>query len=197
MFTGIVTAYEEIKTITNKNGNTFFDIATPEHWHVEVGESVLVNGVCSTVLESDSASFQVEYMPETLRLTTVGMQKEGSRVNLERSMKLDDLLSGYVVYGHIDGMGTVDAIEEDGDSHIITLTHSAEFDRYIISKGAIVINGVALTAINPKPTQFQVAIIPHTWEHTNLQHVQVGDRVNLEYDVIAKYIEKIYGTQRE
>lgn len=191
MFTGIIASSEPIQQIKEKNGNRTLTIAKPTEWMLRVGESMNVNGVCSTVVESDASSFRVEYMPETLRLTTMRHVSVGEQMNLERSMTLNDLLSGHLVYGHVDTMGTIDRIMDDGDSHLVTIVHEARGARFLISKGSITINGISLTVVNPTNIAFSVAIIPHTWEVTNIHSWKTGDAVNLEYDMLAKYIANI------
>lgn len=199
MFTGIITACESVSDIHDNQGNTIITVPIPEQWKTEeiqeaiqIGESITINGVCSTVIKKTPTTFDVEYMPETLRLTTMSTVQVGQKLNLERSMKLNDLLSGHLVYGHVDGMGTVQSIQDDGgESTILTITHSPQYSKYIISKGSITINGISLTVINPSADTFSVALIPHTWKNTNLHELTIGSRVNLEYDVIAKYIEKL------
>ena len=195
MYTGIITACEKIVNIEDHQGNKIFTINLPAEWTKEmpqIGESINVCGVCSTVIKIDSDTFTVEYMPETLRLTTMGDRKVGDEMNLERSMKNQDFLSGYLIYGHIDGTGKIVAVQEDGASHLITIQHKKKFDKYVINKGCITVCGIAMTACNVQSGQFDIAVIPHTWEVTNLHAAQKGATVNLEYDVIAKYIEKIY-----
>ncbi|MBU0763269.1 MAG: riboflavin synthase [Candidatus Kerfeldbacteria bacterium] len=191
MFTGIITAYETVSNIVEKNGNKIFTILKPEQWKLAIGDSVSVNGVCSTIIASNDATFQVEYMPETLRLTTLNIISVDDKINLELSARIGDPLSGHFVYGHIDGTGTIEQIEKDGDSHILTISFNPQFKKYLIQKGSVALNGISLTVINPSGDAFQVAIIPHTWENTNLKALNDGDSVNLEFDAIAKYIEQM------
>lgn len=191
MFTGIIAACEPIHQIEANNDNRVLTIAKPTDWMLRVGESINVNGVCSTVVQNDSKTFRVEYIPETLRLTTMRHVSVGERMNLERSMTLNDLLSGHLVYGHIDTTGTIDRIVDDGESHCVTIVHDARGARFLISKGSITINGISLTVVNPIQNRFSVAIIPHTWEATNTHNWKKGDAVNLEYDMLAKYISQM------
>lgn len=189
MFTGIIATTQPVTRIVESNGNTIFTITKPADWTLAVGESVCVDGVCSTVLSSVNDSFDVEYMPETLRLTTLAQKVTGDKLNLERSITLNDVLSGHMVAGHVDTTGTLAAIEKDGGSYRLTITHDTP--KYVISKGSITVNGISLTVIDPTDDAFTVAIIPHTWEQTNLSQLKEGSKVNLEYDMIAKYIERI------
>lgn len=196
MFTGIISAIAPIQKITLKNGNSIFSISLPPKWDLEIGESINVNGVCSTVIQYTDSSFDVEYMQETLRLTTMNEQVEGAFVNLEKSVTMQTALSGHIVSGHVDTTGVIQDIQQEGDSYRITVTHDAP--QYVIHKGSIAINGVSLTVIDPTDHLFSVALIPHTWQETQFSFLKEGERVNLEYDMIAKYIERynIYGTKR-
>ncbi len=188
MFTGIITAQETVASTAKENEMVNVVISRPKKWELEVGESININGVCSTVTEMTADDFTVAYMPESLRLTTASELEKGSKVNLERSLQMKDLLSGHTVSGHTDTTGQIKEIVEEGDSY--TLTISYDKPQYIIHKGSVAVNGISLTAINPTDDTFQVSLIPHTWENTNLSSLKVGDLVNIEYDMIAKYIER-------
>lgn len=188
MFTGIIASTQPIQAIQEKNGNKLFRIATPKDWQFAIGESVNVDGVCSTVIEQTDDAFTVEYMPETLKLTTLGDAQQSTSVNLERSLTLGDMLSGHIVSGHVDATGVVQAIEQEGESYRVTITHTEP--QYLIHKGSVTINGVSLTVIEPDESSFTVALIPHTWDNTNLSDLTVGSHVNLEYDLFAKYALK-------
>lgn len=197
MFTGIITATQTITDIQKNGSNRLFRIHKPKDWNFAIGESVSIDGVCSTVVAEDMETFGVEYMPETLRVTNLGAKLAGEFVNVERSMKLDDMVSGYLVSGHIEGMGVIRTIAKDGDAHLITIDYPKTFAQYLMHKGGVTIDGIALTVIDPTESadadtaQFSVAIIPHTWEHTTIQYWKKGDHVNLEFDMIAKYVERI------
>ncbi|MFC1598198.1 riboflavin synthase [Patescibacteria group bacterium] len=192
MFTGIITASQPIQAIAEKDGNKTFSIQKPADWKLETGESISIDGVCTTVISVEDDIFKIECMPETLRLTTLNKKEPGDKLNLERSVRADELLSGHLVYGHVDAVGTITEITEDGDSHIITIKHDEKFAKYIIQKGSVSLNGISLTVINPTDDTFSVSIVTYTWEETNLNAAVVGDSVNLEYDVIAKYLEKLH-----
>ncbi len=195
MFTGIITATQTITDIQDTGSNKLFRIHKPKDWNFAIGESVSIDGVCSTVVAEDMETFGVEYMPETLRITNLGEKRAGEFVNVERSMKLDDMVSGYLVSGHIEALGRVKEIMKDGDSHKITMTYPKEYAQYLMHKGGVTIDGIALTVVEPRTVdgveEFSVAIIPHTWEHTTIQYWKKGDSVNLEFDLIAKYVERI------
>ncbi len=195
MFTGIISATQTITDIHHTDSNQIFRIHKPTDWNFAIGESVSINGVCSTVIAEDMETFGVEYMPETLRITNLGEKRAGEFVNVERSMKLDDMVSGYLVSGHVEALGSIAQIAKDGESHIVTVSYPKEFSQYLMHKGGVTIDGIALTVIEPTEKealpQFSVAIIPHTWEHTTIQYWKKGDHVNLEFDMIAKYVERI------
>lgn len=191
MFTGIITACERIKSITAQEDNEIFIITKPQNWNLSVGESVNVDGVCSTVVMANDESFTVEYMSETLEITTLNKMQENDTVNLEQSLKLSGLVSGHLVYGHIDTIGEVNQIQEQGGSYILTIRLLTGNTKYIVSKGSVTVNGVSMTVVNPKEDEFQVAVIPHTWQNTNFHFFKQGSSVNIEFDMIAKYLEKI------
>jgi riboflavin synthase len=194
MFTGIIAARQHILSIEEKNGNNLFLVETPPGWTFTIGESVNVDGVCSTVIEQSTDGYTVEYMPETLKVATLGESVPGDTVNLERSLTMGDMLSGHIVSGHVDAQGQLTTVVTEGDSHLMTFTHDSP--QYLIHKGSVTINGVSLTVIDPTETTFSVAIIPHTWDNTNLSKLSVGSKVNLEYDLFAKYAQQQahYGT---
>ncbi len=197
MFTGIIEQATSVTAVEKTDGLVKIQIQKPADWDLEVGESVGINGVCTTVMESDADTFQVDIMNETLRRSTFDTLDTGTVVNLERAMMAQDRLSGHIVQGHVDGIATVMQIAEDGDSHVITFELPDGEERYVIDKGSITVNGISLTVVNPEGTRFSVSLIPHTWKETNLYALAVGDRVNIEYDVIAKYVEQMvaHGTR--
>ncbi|PIW37095.1 MAG: riboflavin synthase [Candidatus Kerfeldbacteria bacterium CG15_BIG_FIL_POST_REV_8_21_14_020_45_12] len=191
MFTGIIKACQEVASISKEGGILSVQIKLPNGWELEIGESINVNGVCSTVVIASQEHFVVEYMPETLKLTTIGQISHGDFVNLERSLTLTDLISGHLVSGHVDGVSEVIDVREDAGSFLITLAIPERGAKYLIHKGSVAVNGISLTVIDPTTSSFQVAIIPHTWKETNLHKLVAGDKVNLEYDIMAKYIERM------
>lgn len=188
MFSGIIRACEPIVHIDERNGIRRYTIQVPLDWQLSIGESVAVDGVCSTVVGVGSPHMSVEYMPETLRITTLKSKEKNDIVNLERSLLLGDFVSGHLVSGHVDTTGIITETRTEEDSHVLTIAHPTEYAQYIIPKGSIAINGVSLTVIDPLKDCFSVAVIPHTWTHTNLSTLTAGSRVNLEYDMIAKYV---------
>lgn len=156
---------------------------------VQVDHSIAVNGVCLTVVEHTESSFNVDVIEETLRKTTIGQLEVGSPVNLERAMQLGARLGGHIVLGHVDTTGIVDEISAVNLDWNVWITFPAEYRRYLIPVGSICLNGVSLTVAELEPTRFKVSIIPHTLAVTTIGSLAVGDRVNLEFDVLAKYAE--------
>lgn len=190
MFTGIITHQGILK---DKRGPKFIietDLSLIKK--IEKGTSVSINGACLTVLEMPKQkTFTVEIMPETQKKTMLGKLISGDIVNLELPTTSDTLLSGHLVQGHIDSIGTISDIEKKGNSRILTITIPKEITKYIVEKGSIAVNGIALTVINQIELSFTVGIIPFTWENTMLHDAKVGDPVNIETDILAKYIEKL------
>jgi riboflavin synthase len=159
-----------------------------------IGASVNINGACQTVTELLENSFVVEAISETLEKTTLGDLKAGSRVNLELPLTPQSLLDGHMVQGHVDNTGRIARIEPVSGSTVFTIEYPTEYDSYLIIKGSVAVDGISLTVVNTSPGMFEFAVIPHTLENTILADKKVGDRVNLEFDMIAKYIEKQLST---
>jgi len=188
MFTGIITHLGKL----TKKENTVFSFETDQTFFtkLEIGTSVAVNGVCLTITSLSKNIFSVEIMPETVKKTVFELQKINDLVNLELPMTPTDFFSGHIVQGHVDGIGTIKQIKEDGNSTILTIQIPKELAKYIVAKGSICVNGISLTLIDSSTTNFSVGIIPFTRKHTMLLKIKVGDKVNIETDIIAKYIEK-------
>jgi riboflavin synthase len=165
-------------------------IRTPLASELREGESVAVNGVCLTVTASDQAAWSADIGPETARITTLGSLVAGQAVNLERSMRADGRFGGHFVQGHADGVGVVDAIRQDGESYWIGVRVPTELEPFIILKGSIAIDGVSLTVAQLERATVHVMIIPFTWAHTALSSLRAGDRVNLECDMVGKYVAR-------
>jgi riboflavin synthase len=190
MFTGIIS---HLGTIKNKH-DTFIEIAAPVAFcnKLQKGTSVAVNGVCLTVLKKPKSNiFTVEVMPETLQRTVLGNISLNDLLNLELPITAESFLSGHIVQGHIDGTGKIQNISEDGNSALVTITCPKQLSKYIIEKGSVAINGVSLTIIEVTNESFTVGIIPFTWEHTIFHTLEIGDSVNIETDIFAKYVEKL------
>jgi len=195
MFTGLI---EEIGRIsgTGQSGNsadfTIEAVTVPDD--LSVGDSVSVNGACLTVTVVGSSSFTVQAVEETLTRTTLGTLKRGSSVNLERALRLGDRLGGHLVQGHVDGTGQVVSIRKSGNNTLLTISAGHDIERYIVEKGSITIDGVSLTVTSAGNGEFSVSVIPHTLSATTLRDVRKGHRVNLETDILAKYVEKLLHT---
>ncbi len=155
-----------------------------------IDESISINGACHTVTAFDEQSFTVQSVEETLRKTTMGELITGSYVNLERSLTLQTGIEGHLVQGHVDTVGEIIHIEQEETGILLTVRFSSEYENMIVGRGSITMEGISLTIAREEANEFTVAIIPYTWEHTNLQFKEVGDKVNLEFDVIGKYVVK-------
>ena len=194
MFTGIVTATGTVTGLTEQDGDMRLriDSGALDMTDVAAGDSISVNGVCLTVLEPSVQEFQADVSAETLSCTTLGGLAKGSRVNLEKAMRLGDRLGGHLVSGHCDGMGTVLELERDARSVRLTIEAPAELARYICRKGSICVDGVSLTVNEVTDGEFGVNIIPHTMDQTIFTDYGAGTRVNLEVDIIARYLERLH-----
>ena len=191
MFSGIIETTGTITNISPLAEGVRLSLRTnlPSQ-EISPGESICTNGACLTVtaIEADQLSFDVS--AESLRRTTLGALQVGDGVNLERSLRLEDRLSGHLVWGHVDGVGQVTSIQPEGDSFLYTFAIPAELSRYLVEKGSVAVDGISLTVFDCQPTAFTCAIIPHTHTVTTLHQRQPGDRVNIEGDMQGKYIEK-------
>ncbi len=191
MFTGIVeetgrvTAHEAVET------GARLKVAASFAGELTLGESVAVNGCCLTVAELGDTDVAFDLLAETLRLTNLGDLKEGSLVNLERALQVGARLSGHFVQGHVDTCSEIVAFEKVGQDHRLEIQLPADFKRYLIYKGSICVDGMSLTAAEVTEESFTIWITPHTWKVTNLQQAAAGTRVNLEFDMLAKYLEAL------
>ncbi len=192
MFTGIIEAFGRVIALENEGENLHISIESKLAAELKVDQSVAHNGVCLTVVKCDTENYTVTAIDETLQKTNLGALKVGGLVNLERAMKLGDRLDGHMVQGHVDQTARcIEAKTQDG-SWFYTFEYDKSPDHITIEKGSITINGVSLTVVNSKEHQFSVAIIPYTYEHTNFNQLMVGSQVNLEFDLIGKYLSKLY-----
>ena len=191
MFTGIIEAQGTIIEIRPEGqGKRFGFNADFVLDQTKIGDSISVNGVCLTIVKIHGQSFQVDVSPETLARTTFGRAKIGNRVNLERALRLSERIDGHLVSGHIDGMGTIKQKQNKGNAVIVTIGVPESFSRYMIKKGSIAVDGISLTINNCDRNSFDVSIIPHTAKLTTIILCQVGDPVNIETDMIGKYVER-------
>lgn len=198
MFTGIVEEVGLIKEIKAKPEAKRFKISAKKILDdLKVGDSVNINGACQTVIEVDKNVFVVEAMQETLDRTNFGQLKVDESVNLERSLKLSDRLGGHLVSGHIDCVGEIVDVIPEKDTHIFKISFPKKYAHLVIEKGSIAVEGISLTVIEVGENYFTVGIIPYTWKNTNLQHKKVCEPVNLEFDLIGKYVQKILNSKTE
>lgn len=191
MFTGIIETLGTISEIQREGDNLHLEIQSNISNELSVDQSVSHNGICLTVVEVRAESYVVTAVKETLEKTNLGELKVGSLVNLERAMKLGDRLDGHIVQGHVDEIGICTEIREANGSWYFTFSYNSEHKNITIEKGSITVNGVSLTVVNSKDDEFSVAIIPYTFEHTNFRQLKKGDTVNLEFDVVGKYVKRL------
>lgn len=200
MFTGIIQSVAPVLSASFRGECFGVRIKKPAGWKLSLGQSISVDGICSTVTKmSPRASserksksfFEVEYMPETLAKTTAPSFKKNTKVNLERSLTLHDFIDGHLVSGHVDARGVVQKIEGKGKTKEMTIAVPKELKKYIATKGSVTMNGVSLTVVVSEKNTFRVALIPFTLAHTNLGLLEKGSRVNVEIDVVARYVEKM------
>jgi riboflavin synthase len=192
MFTGIIEAFGRVTALRREGKNLHISIESELAPELKIDQSVAHNGVCLTVVKCDSKNYTVTAIDETLKKTNLGVLKIGSLVNLERAMKLGDRLDGHMVQGHVDQTAQCIEVKTQDGSWFYTFEYDKSSDQITIEKGSITINGVSLTVVNSKENQFSVAIIPYTYKHTNFNQLKVGDQVNLEFDLIGKYLSKLY-----
>jgi riboflavin synthase len=191
MFTGIIETLGTITDITKEGTNVHFDIFSPITSELKVDQSVSHNGVCLTVVDVQGQNYRVTAIDETLKKTNLKSWEKGKKVNLERCMPANGRFDGHIVQGHVDQIGMVDSISEQDGSWIFDFSFDPQKGNVTVEKGSITVNGTSLTCFNSKNGKFSVAIIPYTYEHTNFHELKVGDEVNLEFDVIGKYIQRI------
>ncbi len=192
MFTGIIEEVGEITGLRQSATSTVLSVrAKTVLGGTRIGDSIAVNGVCLTVVRMTSDGFDGDVMPETLRRTNLGALRPKSRVNLERAMAADGRFGGHIVAGHVDGTGTITELKPEGNAVWVTVSCSADLLRYIVEKGSITIDGISLTVAYVDNSCFKVSIIPHTGEETTLLSRTAGYVVNLETDIIGKYVEKL------
>jgi riboflavin synthase len=190
MFTGLVEAVGEVTEVKTTTGGSRLRLSTALAPELANGDSLAVNGVCLTVVAVDSGGVHMDVSPETARITTLGAIRRGANVNLERPLRADSRLGGHFVQGHVDGTGTVEELRQDGDSYWLTVMFSPLLAPYIVRKGSIAVNGISLTVAGVDDRRFDVQVIPYTWTHTNLQNTKAGDPVNLECDILGKYVAR-------
>lgn len=192
MFTGIIETLGIIKDIQKEGDNLHITVASSITNELKIDQSVAHNGVCLTVVAISGDEYTVTAIKETILKTNLAEWEVGNIVNLERAMKLGDRLDGHIVQGHVDQTGQCISIEEANGSWYFTFKYDRKLNNITIEKGSITINGVSLTILNSKEDEFSVAIIPYTFEHTNFKDFTIGTKINLEFDVIGKYVSRLY-----
>lgn len=193
MFTGLVEDLGTLEAIEAGADGARLTISSGLAGQVSEGDSVAVNGVCLTATGVDGSRFGAEAMNETLARTALGGVQPGDGVNLELALRADARLGGHIVQGHVDGVGTVTAVREEGIARVVTVSADGELLRYVVEKGSLAVNGVSLTVARVDGSSFDVWLIPETLERTNLASAGEGTPVNIEVDIVAKYVEKLAG----
>jgi riboflavin synthase len=196
MFTGIVEAVGTLSEVKGTGGGYRVRIHTTLSGQVKVGDSLAVNGVCLTVILIDGEHVMADIGPETARVTTFNALQRGQSVNLERPMRADGRVDGHFVLGHVDGVGVIEEIRQEGESRWLTVGFPPALAPYFIRKGSIAVDGISLTVAGLGERQFDVMVIPHTWNHTTLKGLRKGDKVNLECDLLGKYIVRAMDLRR-
>ena len=191
MFTGLVEGTGTVREREPREGGVAFTVASPLASELEEGESISVDGVCLSVTARDEETFRVEAIRTTLGRTTLGDLAPGRRVNLERALRVGDRLGGHMVQGHVDGVGEVTAVEEAGETVFVRVRMPDEVARVTVAHGSVALDGVSLTVNALDGRVAEVAIIPYTWEHTTMDRLAPGSRVNLEADLMGKYVERL------
>ena len=194
MFTGIIQEVGRVEAIERGVQSARFTIrAENVLGGIKIGDSITVNGACLTVVEQQPGTVAFDAVYETLQKTALGSLAIGDEVNMEPSLLVSGRFDGHIVQGHVDGVGTIVSIREVDNSYYVYITASAQMLRYIVRKGSVAIDGISLTVVDADDKTFSVAIIPHTWDNTNLHTRRAGDQINLETDIIGKYVEKLVG----
>ena len=195
MFTGIIEAQGELVGLRKEGTNVHLDVKAPFTSELQIDQSVAHDGVCLTVVHLDGDIYTVTAIDETLKKTHLGQMEVGHVFNLERCAKVGDRIDGHVVQGHVDTTGTLKAVEEQDGSWIVRISHPVAPEWITVPKGSIALAGISLTVVDSAPGEFSVAIIPYTWEHTNLHRTPVGAPMNLEFDVMGKYVARLLDAQ--
>lgn len=190
MFTGLIEAVGEVQGTTPLAAGFRLVVSTPLAAELTPGDSIAVNGVCLTAVSVDSRTLHADVSPETARVTTLGGLRSGSLVNLERPLRADARLGGHFVQGHVDATGTIESLRPDGEAYWLRVRYPHALARYLVRKGSVAVDGISLTVAAMGDGRFDVQIIPFTWSHTNLRRANDGDAVNLECDILGKYVAR-------
>ena len=191
MFTGIIEAIGTLSQITSEGSNTHFYFSSPLTAELKIDQSLAHDGVCLTVVEVSPEGYRVTAIAETLQKTNLSTWQVGKKVNLERCMPANGRFDGHIVQGHVDQIGTIQRISDQDGSWLVDVSFDAALGNVTVEKGSITMNGTSLTCFNSAPGSFSVAIIPYTYEFTNFHQLKAGDIVNLEFDIVGKYIQRI------
>ncbi len=197
MFTGIIEAIGEVADIKATSAGLRLRLATDLGNELTPGDSLAVNGVCLTVVSAEAAAVHMDISPETIRVSALGTLKRGAGVNLERPMRADARVDGHFVQGHVDATGSVEEIRQDGDCWWLTIKFPPSLGAQIVRKGSIAVDGISLTVAGVDEKRFDVQIVPFTWDHTTLKHARVHDLVNLETDMLGKYVLRAMDLYRQ
>lgn len=197
MFTGLIADLGSVESIESDADGATLEISTALAGELAEGDSVAVNGVCLTATAIDDGAFRAQAMQETLRRSSLQRLRRGSRVNLELALRADGRLGGHIVQGHVDGTGTIAGLREEGFSRVLEIDMDDELARYLVEKGSVALDGVSLTVSELRDGGFSVSLIPETLLRTNLGEAQVGDRVNIETDILAKHVERLLKTEAQ
>lgn len=196
MFTGLIEHVGEVAEVKPTPSGFRLRVTTALAAELTPGDSLAVNGVCLTVVSADAEGVHADVSPETARITGLGSVRRGLAVNLERPLRADARVGGHFVQGHVDATGTVDEIRQEGDSYWMTVKYPAALAPLIVRKGSIAVNGISLTVAGVDDQRFDVQVIPFTWEHTNFRKARVGDTVNIECDILGKYVARALEARR-
>lgn len=190
MFTGIIKEVGKVTSIQSLKSGRKMAITCELAQNLQVDQSICINGVCHTVIDIQNSSFDVQSVKETLKKTNIGHLKNGDRVNLEPSLRADQPIDGHLVQGHTDTTGKIESIQRNGDDRIFRVSYSDEFKELVVPRGSIALNGISLTVAAVQPSSFKVAIIPYTFDHTTMKDINEGDYLNLEFDILGKYVTR-------
>lgn len=198
MFTGLIASLGTVERLAEGSTSCRLTVRAPQLLSgVKIGDSIAVNGVCLTVVHLRGDTFTADVMPETVRRTTLHLLQPGDRVNLEKALRPTDGLDGHIVQGHVEGVGTIQQIISEGNARVYRIQAPGELLRYIVEKGSIAVDGISLTVTETDDSGFGVSLIPHTAKMTTLGYKSAGDAVNLETDILARYVEKMLGIDKK
>ena len=195
MFTGIIETLGTVRAIKKDKDNLHITIDSAITNELQIDQSVAHNGICMTVVSIDNSFYTVTAIGETIKKTNLSELKLGDKMNLERAMRLGDRLDGHIVQGHVDQIARCSVAEETNGSWYYTFVYDESLGNITIEKGSVTVNGVSLTVVDSRKNEFSVAIIPYTFEHTNFNSFEIGTKVNLEFDVIGKYVSRLYSNK--